>query len=286
MSTPRRLPGALFATSLLALALGACGVAVSPNDRDGGSADARPDGRVSSDTPDVPPGCVLPDGTRVPVGASITAPDGCNTCACGPDGSLACTGLACVDAGVDARVDAPHDGPLLGACVLSSECRPSEICVAPPGCGTPGSCQPAPGCTDDLALYCMCDGTTVSGSGSCPPGIFRHRGPCEIPTVDAGADTGSDASADTGTPPGSVDCNSNFVLCNAVRPVCPAGTTNSVERSCWGPCVPIAACMRVFCTPMAAEAAGDRAAPRPAMCPQNMYCDPRNSYCIEDAPGG
>ena len=32
------------------------------------------------------------------------------------------------------------------------------------------------GCTDDLALYCMCDGTTVSGSGSCPPGIFRHRG--------------------------------------------------------------------------------------------------------------
>ena len=38
-------------------------------------------------------------GKGHPVGGSFLAPDGCNTCSCGADGTVACTEKACVDGG-------------------------------------------------------------------------------------------------------------------------------------------------------------------------------------------
>jgi len=42
--------------------------------------------------------CALGDGRFCPQGQRCPAPDGCNTCTCGPQG-LACTEIACLDAG-------------------------------------------------------------------------------------------------------------------------------------------------------------------------------------------
>ena len=57
---------------------------------------------MPTDTPvvtDVGVGCRLSDGTFCAAGTRCPSPDHCNTCSCGPNGSVQCTLLACVDAG-------------------------------------------------------------------------------------------------------------------------------------------------------------------------------------------
>lgn len=264
----------LVCFAALTAGLGACGSAVNPYDSDGGdrdgsvSADSRPTPDASTaDGPLVPPprGCIAPDGTPVPAGTSVLAPDGCNQCVCQPSGAFACTEIACVDAGVP-------DRPLGGECIFNEDCGPELLCEATPGCGVPGICVSRRDCTDDIAQYCMCDGTTRTGGSNCAPGVYQHRGPCGSPTVDAGT---VDAAVDAGEP-GLRDCAIQHVLCNAVAPTCPRGMTNSVRGRCWGECVPIRACEPLACDPRRSV----------QQCPQHTYCSPRTNSCVEDAPGG
>lgn len=84
-----------------------------------------------------------------------------------------------------ARVDvpAPQDIPTTRTCVRQSDCPSGSECVGPEGCGVPWTCVAGLGrpCTDDLASFCGCDGQTLTGSSSCPPGPYRARGACEPP---------------------------------------------------------------------------------------------------------
>ena len=62
-------------------------------------------------------------------------------------------------------------------CNAGSECA-SGVCEGE-GCDVPGKCMPTSrACTKDLRQYCGCDGTTFSGSGSCPGARFSKREAC------------------------------------------------------------------------------------------------------------
>ena len=126
------------------------------------------------------PGCVFPDGRRCAVGARCPAPDGCNTCACGRDGALSCTEIACPDGGPP-----PVDVPLPRACRASTECPSGSMCEGAAGCATLWTCVAARPCTADLAPFCGCDGVTFSGSSTCPGRQYQYRGACAA--ADAGA---------------------------------------------------------------------------------------------------
>lgn len=122
------------------------------------------------------PPCDLGDGRLCPQGQRCAAPDGCNTCTCGPQG-LACTERACVDAGPP-----PTDGG--ATCRSSGDCPPSMMCHGAMGCGVPWRCVPATPCTADVAPFCGCDGVSFEGSSSCPGRPYSARGRC--PTADGG----------------------------------------------------------------------------------------------------
>ena len=126
-----------------------------------------------------PGGCAFPDGRVCPFGQTCPAGDGCNSCSCGRDGTIACTGLACVDAGP------PVDVPAPGSCRSGADCPPSMMCDGPAGCGVPWSCVPPHPCTADVAPFCGCDGATFYGSSSCPGQMYQSRGAC--PAADGGA---------------------------------------------------------------------------------------------------
>jgi hypothetical protein len=74
-------------------------------------------------------------------------------------------------------------GASTASCVTSADCRSGETCVGPVGCDQPWTCRPDVVCTMDLRAFCACDGTTVQGSGSCPPQPWIHVGPCGAPTT-------------------------------------------------------------------------------------------------------
>jgi hypothetical protein len=59
-------------------------------------------------------------------------------------------------------------------------------------------------------------------------------------------------------PPPTYDCDLSTVLCDALEPVCPAGSTPSVKGGCYGPCVPIEQCK---CSPDV-----------PTACPEDYVC--------------
>ena len=63
-------------------------------------------------------------------------------------------------------------------CTRYEDCAQGEICAGPEGCDVAWTCQPSRACTRDLVTYCGCDGQTIQGSGSCPPGPYSRRGPC------------------------------------------------------------------------------------------------------------
>jgi len=65
-------------------------------------------------------------------------------------------------------------------CSSNADCGAGQMCASFEGCGPAARrCAPDMACTKDLVEYCGCDGKTISGSGSCPPAPFTHRGPCE-----------------------------------------------------------------------------------------------------------
>lgn len=80
----------------------------------------------------------------------------------------------------DAGADAPGTVAAAGApCSSNADCSEGEMCAGPEGCDVQWTCQPQRPCTRDLRMYCSCRGETVSGSGSCAPEPYAHRGPCE-----------------------------------------------------------------------------------------------------------
>lgn len=68
--------------------------------------------------------------------------------------------------------------PAPGTCTSSADCPDGQMCSGPEGCDAAWTCGPARPCTRDYVAYCGCDGQTMHGSGSCPPGPFRSRGEC------------------------------------------------------------------------------------------------------------
>lgn len=83
-----------------------------------------------TETPDASGGCALPAGGTCPPGVSCPAGDGCNTCACGPNGALACTRLACApDAG--ATQDVPGPAVDAGADVAAVDAPPADAPTNP-----------------------------------------------------------------------------------------------------------------------------------------------------------
>ena len=147
--SPRMLPTLPLAPLALLFALFGCGgTAVSvPPSTDSGVADV-PD--APTDVPvvaDLGAGCRLSDGTFCALGASCPSPDRCNTCSCGPNGSVQCTLRACVDAGP----------PVDATCSV-------ECAAPPPGCHYEGpvSCTP-PSCP---RLVCADAGAPIACGGS------------------------------------------------------------------------------------------------------------------------
>ncbi len=63
-------------------------------------------------------------------------------------------------------------------CLSSDDCEDGEMCFGPEGCDEAWSCVPMRPCTRDLVTYCSCQGTTVRGSGSCPPEPYSSRRAC------------------------------------------------------------------------------------------------------------
>ncbi len=66
-------------------------------------------------------------------------------------------------------------------CRSSADCGEGELCFGPEGCDVEWTCVPDRPCTRDLAFYCGCDGQSLTGSGSCPPAPYAHRGECPAP---------------------------------------------------------------------------------------------------------
>jgi len=137
------------------------------------------------------------------------------------------------------------DGGGAVACTATMPCPSGGVCGGGPTCDDAWTCSftPMP-CTDDLVEYCGCDGSTFSGSSTCPDRPFAHRGPC------AGAM--------------GFDCDRTKIRCRAVEPTCPAGQVPEVMGSCWSfRCVPLTEC---GCTDG-------------AQCPFEATCDAGSMRC-------
>ena len=136
----------------------------------------------SDATPATATTCALPDGRRIPAGASYA--NGCNCCVCTPDGQPACQGAACSVPGGDGG--ALDHYPL--TCQSDADCL-SGVCAFNPGCNSPsGTCMGGRVCPlfvlgatpVDQIQYCGCDGTTFSLEllRQYPYRPYRHVGAC------------------------------------------------------------------------------------------------------------
>lgn len=116
------------------------------------------------------------------------------------------------DAGPVGPAQCSADMPCEGACTGRS-CSADWFCVTD-----------AP-CTDDIATFCGCDGTTFTGSSTCPSRPFVSMGAC----------------------PGreGLNCDPREVTCRIPTPECERGSVPEVtaDGSCWTlRCVDIGEC--------------------------------------------
>jgi hypothetical protein len=116
---------------------------------------------------------------------------------------------------------APGGGGTSGAGGAGKPCIDTECPGACEGasCGGAWTCDTQVACSAIATQYCGCDGKTFTGS-SCAQRAYQFRGTCEA----------------------GVSCDQTKVLCKIATPVCQAGSTPSVDGSCYGPCVPIGMC--------------------------------------------
>lgn len=76
------------------------------------------------------------------------------------------------------RVVAQRTVQAAAGCLSNDDCEDGQMCFGPEGCDQAWNCVPMRPCTRDLVTYCSCEGTTVRGSGSCPPAPYRSRNAC------------------------------------------------------------------------------------------------------------
>ncbi len=112
--------------------------------------------------------CVV-DGVRHHPGDSFPSSDGCNTCSCGPDGSVACTERGCVD---ECQTDADCPVPPC-ACLDENADGICENACPVPVCrdGVCGLANP-----DALQLGEVCGGFRAPPVQECDSGLFcQHQ---------------------------------------------------------------------------------------------------------------
>lgn len=125
------------------------------------------------------PLCMLSDGRYLQEGQSAIAPDGCNTCTCGPNTQLSCTEIACPDVRLDdASTDAASCAAQVRYTVPNCEAQITYPCGIPGGplmgsndprcaslCSPVGNIGISPG-------YCIGVGTGTVQCGVCGVGRF------------------------------------------------------------------------------------------------------------------
>lgn len=124
-----------------------------------------------------PPQCRLPNGSVCPVGRMCPAGDGCNSCLCNPDGTVACTRLACIDAGPPPVCRFP-DGR---TCAVGQSCPAGDGCNTCV-CGRDGSLA----CTERACVDAGPAACTLPDGRVCPQGQRCMTGPCSACTCRAG----------------------------------------------------------------------------------------------------
>ena len=213
--------------------------------------------------------CTLPLGGRCPRGATCPAGDGCNTCACLADGTLArCTLIGCV---------APDAGPV--GCASSADCRDGNLCqFLTPGCAVRGTCGALRDCAF-LGDYCGCDGVTFrdcAGGAVASPYVSAGVCPADDAGVApscAGARIGRDGRSCVGAADEPLalacctwNCDVRTAACASLPPRCPDGEANTVAGGCWGPCVAPTACATMPCAADNTCVAPWRCAPASGTC--------------------
>jgi Pacifastin inhibitor (LCMII) len=169
---------------------------------DGGGDSAGGPGGVSCDY----------NGVNYRPGDNFASADGCNSCTCSQTGQVACTLVACADAGPDA---ASSDG----GCIGSPPANGCNFCLCTAGNWICGVTQCAPG---DASRS---DGPPTSGDAS--------RNDAQPPSSDASASDGppipKDASTDApaGVVCGSVTCGpGEWCDTSGANPTCRCGPVN------------------------------------------------------------
>ena len=124
------------------------------------------------------------------------------------------------DSGTDAGGEDVGSGP--------AQCSADNLCEGActgRSCSATWFCVADVPCTDDIATFCGCDGTTFTGSSSCPSRPFASMGPC--PSRDG------------------LRCDRRDVTCRTLPPECDFGFVPEVTDSgdCWtGRCVAVGEC--------------------------------------------
>lgn len=189
--------------------LEACGASVSAQGDGGGSNDG---GSGAA--------CTLPTGGSCPVGTSCPAGDGCNTCSCiaGQPPRLACTLIACIDAGPP-------------GCRSGAECANGQECVfETSSCGGTGRCEGLTPCAMPMT-YCSCTG--VSYDACRPNQPTRFEGRCEAPAQACNARTTCPADRECVYPVGACGVDgrcSPISDCAEIAQFC--GCDGSTFRGC------------------------------------------------------
>lgn len=186
------------------------------------------------------PGCFCAeDGTCVEAGFCADSTDCADGYVCDERGS-------CVPAdtanGCEANTDCPYGSYcdiMTGQCIGSWTCSGPDQCSPGYECDDRGTCVPSPCTSDDQCLEgCYCDEElgqcietgTCNPDGTCPGDLEcdPDRNTCEVP--------------DEPPPPPPVTCNAE-IICDIVKPECPAGQTPAISEGCYtGECILIEDC--------------------------------------------
>lgn len=226
--------------------------------------------------------CTGADGKAYSAGDSaIAAGDGCNTCTCNADGTLACTEMACpTPCDFDGKLHQPGatfaaaDGCNTCECTADGTVVCTETACPPPCQGAPLCDQPLimgcvadPVCNPDgswdCVVSCECGGATGIPECPAPPTGCFFTGPyCDGQQWTCGDlyCDGCQSQPDVCVDPGIAGC--------WAEPWC-----DGFNWTCIVNCDPCAMEVPPFCTPMSAD------------CMSYPYCDPMYGWlCYEECP--